>query len=163
MKRILTALMVFLLFMTLSVVTSFMTYFVVFGVIFFVAFTFHLSDNYSWLPLTGTCLVFVIGLVTAIRNRIPDITRLKWDSGTIQDCPSPVYIPRGGGRLWNMNPLGPQSVASIAAIGGAILCAGPSLAISAFISALEELRKDSQPSPAGDSQPAQRGPRSPEE
>lgn len=144
MNRIVIALVMFLVFMTLAVVTTAIGYAMVYGTIWFIGSSFGLPDRYSWVPTAGTCFVYLTSLVTAIRNRIPDITRLKWDSGTAQECPSQVYWPRRGGRLWNMNPLGPQSVASIGAIGGAILCAGPSLTITAFVTAAEELRKDSQ-------------------
>lgn len=144
MSRIGIAITLFLVFMLLAVITTAVTYAMVFGVIWFIGSSFGLLERYSWAPLAGTCLVFIMGIITAIRNRIPDITRLKWDSGTTQDCPSPVHFRGKGGRLWNMNPLGSQSVSSIGAIGGAMLCAGPSLAISAFVSAIEELRKGSQ-------------------
>ena len=133
-----------LLFMTLAVITTAVTYAIVYSVIWFIGFSFGLPERYSWVPAVGTGVVFLIGLSTAIRNRIPDITQLKWDSGAAQDCPSPIHWYGEGCRLWNMNPLGPQSVTSIGAIGGAFLCAGPSLAISAFVSAIEEIKKDSQ-------------------
>jgi len=147
MKRMGMAIALFLMFTLLAAVTTAVTYAMVFGVIWFIGFSFRLPNRYSWVPLVGTCAVFVIGLVTAIRNRIPDIAGLKWDSGTPEGCPSKVDVWGGGGRMWNVNPLGAQSVSSIAAIGGAILCAGPSLAISAFVTAIEELRKDRQQQP----------------
>lgn len=149
MNKIAIAIAVFLLFMITAVITTAVTYAMVYGLIWFIGSSFGLPDRYSWVPMVGTGAVFVIGLLTAIRNRIPDITRLDWDSGTTQDCPSAIRWYRKGGRLWNMNPLGPLSVASIGAIGGAVLCAGPSLAVSAFISAIEELKKGSQRSVAG--------------
>jgi hypothetical protein len=138
------AVALFLMFMFLAAVTTVTTYAMVYGVIWYIGSSFEIPDRYSWVPLAGTCIVFLMGLVTTIRNRMPDITSLKWDSGTTDDCPSKVYIPRKGGRLWNMNPLGPQSVLSIGAIGGAILCAGPSFAITAFSTAIAHLRLDAR-------------------
>jgi hypothetical protein len=149
MKNIGKALALFLMFAVMATFTTAITYAMVYGVIWYLGFSFGLPARYAWAPLVGTCVVFLIGLATALRNQIPDITRLKWDSGTTDDCPSRVSIPGEGGRLWNMNPLGPQSVASVGAIGGAILCAGPSLAISAFIVARGELKKDSQQASGG--------------
>ncbi len=138
------ATVLFLLFMVLAVMTTAITYAIVFGVIWWIGSALELPEHYHWVPSAGTGVVFLIALLAAIRNRIPDIARLKWDSGTTQDCPSPIHWYGRGGRLWNMNPLGPQSVASMGAIGGAVLCAGPSLAVSAFVSAIEELKKDSR-------------------
>jgi len=144
MNRIGVALGVFLVFMLMSIVCTVVVYFMVFVVISRLASTCGLADGYSWLPLAGTILVFLVAVVTVIRNRAPEITRLKWDSGTSEDGPSQVSLHGWGGRFWNVNPLGPQSISSIGAIGGAILCAGPSLAVSAFVAAVGILGDDKE-------------------
>lgn len=138
--KISPALPLFAIFMLLSAFVTAVVYTIVYVVIFSIVLLLDPSNRYSWIPLVGTILVFLIGLITAIRNRTPDITSLEWDSGTIEDAPSRHYLPGKGGRLWNMNPCGPRSIGSIGAIGGAFLCYGQSLAVTAFVSAAEELR-----------------------
>jgi len=132
--------------MILAIIVTTITYLMLYGVISFICSSFCLPEHYSWVPFAGTCMVFLIGLIMAIRDRLPDLTRIKWDSGTTQDCPSDVNCYGKGSHLWNMNPLRPQSVASIGLIGGAFLCAGPSLTISAFVTAIKELKKGRQQS-----------------
>jgi hypothetical protein len=140
MKKISKVIALFVIFAVLALVTTAVTYAMVYGVIWFISSLYGLPDRCSWVPSAGTGIVFLIGLATALRNQIPDITRIKWDSGTTENCPSTVSMHRKGGRLWNMNPLGPQSITSIASIGGAILCYGPSLAIVGILTIIEELR-----------------------
>jgi hypothetical protein len=140
MKNVFAAIMVFTIYMLLSIFATGLVYIGVFGLMLQLAMYLNLPHSLSWSPLAGTFLVFLIGVVTAIQKRIPEITNLKWDSGTTQDCPSKVYVPDGGGYLWNMNPLGPNSARSIVTLGGAILCFGPALAVAAFTNAVETLK-----------------------
>lgn len=149
MKRISPALPLFAIFMLLSAFVTAVVYAIVYVVIYLIASLLGPLDRYLWIPPVGTILVFLIGLITAIRNRTPDITSLEWDSGTIEDSPSRHYLPGKGGRLWNVNPCGPRSIGSIGAIGGAFLSYGQSLAVTAFVAAAEEWRKNSQQSADG--------------
>lgn len=141
MSRFIMAAVLFLVFMVLAIISTAFVYFLLYGLIVWICSSFGLPSGYSWLPLAITIFVFIIGVTTAIRRRLPDLAQLSWDSGTQQESPSRVYIPGEGGRLWNVNPLGPQSIGSIASIGAGFLCLGPSLAITAIVTAMEEMKK----------------------
>jgi hypothetical protein len=143
-------------FMALALAVIALTYGIACAVLWLLGHSFGLPERYWWAPLAGTGLLLLIAVVTVVRKRIPDITRLKWDSGTIQDSPSRVGLIGFGGRLWNVNPVGPRSVASAGKIGGAFLCAGPSLAITALLMAADSLKRNvPQPRPDARSDSAQ--------
>ena len=140
MKHLGTAITLFLVFMTAAVITTAITYAILYGAICFIGDLFGIPARYPWAPFAATCTVYLISLATVIRKRVPDITQLKWDSGSTEDCPSSVNINGSFGRLWNMNPLGPRSIGSMGAICTAFVCIGPFLAVSAFQSAIQELK-----------------------
>jgi hypothetical protein len=138
MKRYFASLAIFAIFMALGCVATVVAYAAVLLVLWFILSQFGVSDLYWWTPLAGTGLVFFVALLTALRDRLPDITQLTWDSGTTEDAPSQFDYPGPLGRFWNVNPLGTQSVASIGAVGAVLLGMGPSLFITAFVCAIEE-------------------------
>lgn len=87
----------------------------------------------AWLPAAIiTLATFAVSLIASIRKKTVSVKRISWDSGFVMASPS-------SGK--NANPLGPQSVASIAAIGAAILCFGPGCIVAAFEAARDELTK----------------------
>jgi len=129
--------------MALAILCTAVVYLMLYGVVAWISWSFDLPARDSWVPLVVTGVVFLVALVTAIRNRLPDITHLSWDSGASEESPSRVFVPGEGGYLWNVNPLGPQSIGSIASIGAALFCAGPSLAITAVVTAVDEWKKTS--------------------
>ena len=135
---------VFLIFMSFAAACTAASYFILYGIMVWILSSFDVLERAPSAPLVVTILVFLVAVITTIRRRIPDLTRLSWDSGTREDAPSGVYIPGKGGRLWNMNPLGSQSISSLAAIGSGFFCLGPSIAMTALISTVEELRTNSQ-------------------
>ncbi len=141
MKRLATAAALFLGLMFMAVIHTALVYSVVYGVAVLISYAFDLLSGHPWIPLATSVLVFLAGLVTAIRKRIPDLSHLSWDSGTAQECPSRVSLQGAGGYLWNMNPLGPRSAASIVAVCGALLCAGPALVVSAFAEVIDAIRE----------------------
>ena len=143
MSRFFCAASMFLFFGFLAVVCSALTYAILYAVAGLVVHAFGLSATWSWIPIAFTAFVFVVGVVAAVRRRLPEISRLRWDSGTVEDSPSRTRISGAGGQFWNVNPLGPQSLGSVASLGAIFLCLGPSLAITAVVSAAEEWnRKD---------------------
>jgi hypothetical protein len=147
MIRLLILLLSFLLFMSFAVVATGIVYLIVFLTMTWIFSSFAVFRPYPWAPWAGTAFLFVVALVTTIRRRIPDLSGLLWDSGTHGDAPSEFSVHGRGGHLWNVNPLGPQSVGSIAAIGAAILCLGPALAVNAIVAVLEEWREGHPPPP----------------
>lgn len=138
--------------MSLSVAWTAFTYFILYGVIVWIFSSFGILGRFPWGPLALTVFVFLVALLTTIRKRIPDLTAVSWDSATRDEAPSPVYIPSRGGRLWNVNPIGLQTMGSIAAIGSGLFCLGPSIAIMAITSLIEETRKNSQSSEGDNNQ-----------
>jgi hypothetical protein len=141
MSRLFCAASMFLFFGALAMVCCFFTYGILFTVVNLTAHALGLPATWSWIPIGFTALVFLVAVVTAIRHRLPEISRLSWDSGTVEDSPSRSRISGAGGQYWNVNPLGPQSLGSIASLGAMFLCLGPSLAITAVISAAEEWKR----------------------
>lgn len=139
----------FLFFMTLAAACTAASYLILYGILAWTISSFDVLERFPWMPLAVTVLVFLVALITTIRRQIPDLTNLSWDSGTREETPSRISISRKGGRFWNMNPLGPQSFGSIAAIGAGFLCLGPSIAMAAVISTLEELRSNRQQTRGG--------------
>jgi len=143
MSRYIIPVVLFLLFMALAIFCTAVVYLIFYGVVVWISSSFDLPARYSWVPLVVTSGVFLIAVVTTIRNRIPDLTRLSWDSGSSEESPSRISVRGKGGYLWNVNPLGPQSIGSIASIGAAFFCAGPSLAITAVVTVVDKWKKRS--------------------
>ena len=102
-------------------------------------------DRFSWFPLAITILVFLASLVAVIRRRSPSLNDLQWDSATaVEKSPSQTGRPGKGGFMWNVNPLGPESMRSGVSILVGVFCFGPSLAATAVLSAAEDLRGKSE-------------------
>ena len=131
----------FLFFLSIAFICTVIPYFLLYAMIRWIFSSFSLLDSFPWAPWVLTLFVFLVALITTIRKRIPDITNLNWDSGTIEDAPSRRSIPGYGGRMWNVNPIGFQSMGSMASLCAALLCFGPSLAMTSILMVLEDVQK----------------------
>lgn len=139
-KRSAMAMTVLFFFGGLALVITAVVYVVLFGIFHWLADEFSLPDRFSWIPLAVTALFFLVAVITAVRDRLPDLQGLVWDSATSEDAPSRIQIEGYGGRFWNVNPLGHQTLKSTASVAAIILGFGPSLMISAIVAAIAELR-----------------------
>lgn len=140
MNRYIRAAAAFFFLTCFGVICSAPVYLMFWGVIWWICDSFEVPDRFHWIPLAATALVFVSAVIASVRNQLPDLTELKWDSATTEDSPSRFSIQGKGGHLWNMNPLGPQSSSSMVAILALILGFGPSFLVNAVIFAVEEIR-----------------------
>jgi hypothetical protein len=135
--RFLNAVIGFAMFFAIGLILTSMTYFCVFGLSTFVCHSAGILQRFPHAPLLITGFFFAASVFAAIRRQLPNITTLKWDSGTTQPSPSRVSLPGAGGRLWNVNPLGPNSIASIHSVLVACLVIGPCFMVIAFTTFIE--------------------------
>jgi len=130
MNRLFIALSLFVLFMLMAIISTAVTYWMVYVAACWACIGWFEGNN-VWFPAAIITLVtFVVSLIASIRKKTVSINRISWDSGFVMASPS-------SGK--NANPLGPQSVASIAAIGAGLLCFGPGCIVAAFEAARDEL------------------------
>jgi len=132
MNKFITASFLFLLFMLAGIICTAVTYAMVYVAACWACIGWFEGNN-VWLPAAIiTLVIFVVSLIASIRKKIVSVRRISWDSGFVMASTS-------SGK--NANPLGPQSVASIAAIGAGFLCFGPGCVVAAFETARDELTK----------------------
>ena len=132
MKRLFIALTLFTLFMLMGIISTLVTYWMVYVAASWTCIGWIKGPN-AWMPAAIiTSIAFVVSLIASIRKKTVSVKRISWDSGFVMASSS-------SGK--NANPLGPQSVASIAAIGAGILCFGPGCIVAAFEASRDELTK----------------------
>ena len=132
MKRICIAVSLFVLFMLMAIIGTAVTYAMVYVAAWWACVGWVAVQDAWLLAALITMVTFVISLIASIRKKIVSVKRISWDSGFVMASTS-------SGK--NANPLGPQSIASIAAIGASFLCFGPGCIVAAFETARDELAK----------------------
>ena len=102
------------------------------------------------LYVTGavSLVIFIRATITAIRGNIPGLANLEWDSGTAHDAPSAFHLRRGGGRLWNVNPLGAGSIASVARLASIAFCLPQGMCIAIIQSGRAGMRRKDEVGPS---------------
>ena len=88
-----------------------------------------------------TVTAFIAGTYSAYKNTISSVDDLSWNSGTIQDAPSSIRVRGHGGYLWNINPLGFDSIGSMAKVLTIVLCLPMGIFFAILKAGLIEIRR----------------------
>jgi hypothetical protein len=123
----------------IGLILSVLTY----GVLYVVA-----GAGFGWMGLDRPlfrhllALCFLVAATVSVIRQCRDYwTQLKWDTTDPDGRMSNVYIPGRGGYLWNMNPLGPQSMRSFAKIAAALLVVGPDCIVQGVLGLMRTTRQ----------------------